>query len=91
MRRGKQGGSGGEDAMRCWAGVGPGLDRWAAPRPYPCRPRRARAARSVSTRSGRHRVTDVWDLASSGGGREQREARGMRGLTRERTRWAEPG
>jgi hypothetical protein len=46
---------------------------------------RARAARSVSSRSGWHHVTNAWDLAGSRRGREEREARACVGWPEKRS------
>jgi hypothetical protein len=80
--RGKKwgGGSGGEDAMRCGAGVGPGPDQRVAPRPCPDRSRPGRGARgrrmSVSGR-GAPRAADAWPPAGNRRGREERGVGGV--------------
>jgi hypothetical protein len=59
-------------------------------RPTAAQSWRAWATRSISSRSRRRWVADVQDLVGSGRGREEREAQGACGPSRERSRWAEP-
>jgi hypothetical protein len=72
-QRGKRGrGVWGEDATR----RGNGRGAWPRPmggaptmsQPTATQPQRARATHSVSSRSGKRRIADAWDLAGSGRG-----------------------
>jgi hypothetical protein len=87
---GRAGGPGAR--MPCGTGRAWGLASTGGRRPD-CVPadRGPAVACFISSRNEGRRVTDARDLVDSGRGREEREERDMRGPTRERPRWAEPG